>query len=229
MDDGAADTAESLEMLRASARQGIALVAATPHFYPREESVEKFLRRRAESLSRLESARQQAPDGADLPPVLPGAEVLLREGLSRQDMRPMCIGGTNYLLVEPPFREPPVWLAEELEGLVFGQHLRLIWAHVDRYLEWYSAADWAELLELPDVIPQLNADVFGAPRALRAVCKRLPTVPYMALGSDMHGAVRRPTRMELAAHGLTRGAAGYRAAAVAAFEDEFIKTLGNGR
>ena len=43
IDDGSADPEESLELLRRSARQGIRKMVATPHFYPRYDSPEKFL------------------------------------------------------------------------------------------------------------------------------------------------------------------------------------------
>ena len=46
VDDGSRSVEESLEMLRAVARQGIGTVVATPPFYANHDTPERFLRRR---------------------------------------------------------------------------------------------------------------------------------------------------------------------------------------
>ena len=49
IDDGSRSVKESLELLAMEKAQGIAFVAATPHFYPEEQSVEDFLRARSDA------------------------------------------------------------------------------------------------------------------------------------------------------------------------------------
>ena len=49
IDDGSPSVEASVEMLRMEAEQGIRHVVATPHFYPRHDTPEHFLRRRAEA------------------------------------------------------------------------------------------------------------------------------------------------------------------------------------
>ena len=71
MDDGSKSTQESLEMLDMLRAQGVDTVAATPHFYARENPPEVFLRRRAEAWNRL---RPQLT--ADSPRVLLGASAM---------------------------------------------------------------------------------------------------------------------------------------------------------
>ena len=53
IDDGSTDVAESIALLRMEAEQGIRHVVATPHFYPRHDSPERFLNRRARSETEL--------------------------------------------------------------------------------------------------------------------------------------------------------------------------------
>ena len=45
MDDGSSSLEESLAMAGESARQGVRLLAATPHFYATQENPASFLRR----------------------------------------------------------------------------------------------------------------------------------------------------------------------------------------
>ena len=46
MDDGAATIEDALAMLQEQTRQGVEMVALTPHFYRDTESVDEFLKRR---------------------------------------------------------------------------------------------------------------------------------------------------------------------------------------
>ena len=126
LDDGAADLNESIAMLSASVQQGVDTVVATPHFYSKQESIEQFLSRRKVSFEQLGG---HVPDGLT---VLTGAEVLLQEGVSRLDLRDLCVGDTNYILLELPFMPPPSWLYDELESIALGQRLDVILAHADR-------------------------------------------------------------------------------------------------
>ena len=80
IDDGSGSAAESLQMLEVSARQGVKLIAATPHFYAAESSPEQFLRRRAKSAGMLQKLL-----GSALPQVLLGAEVCYFDGISRTE------------------------------------------------------------------------------------------------------------------------------------------------
>ena len=56
VDDGSATVEESLRMLRLQAEQGVTHVVATPHFYPMQDSPNRFLERRAKTEKRLRQA-----------------------------------------------------------------------------------------------------------------------------------------------------------------------------
>ena len=192
IDDGAEDVATAKAMLKAVGDQGVGAVVATPHFYWGDHSVDTFLQHRRAALEALQ------PFMAGLPELKLGAEVLLREGISRVDLRPLCLEGTDVLLVELPFMRPPGWLVEELENIAYNQQLTIMLAHLDRYMPWYSTERIGMLLELPDVIVQLNADALADRHYSKALYKWLPTPARLVLGSDMHNTTDRAPVLEQA-------------------------------
>ena len=60
MDDGSKDAKMSLAMLQMEREQGVMEVVFTPHFYAQQDTVAHFLKKREQSVSRLEAAAQQA-------------------------------------------------------------------------------------------------------------------------------------------------------------------------
>ena len=187
MDDGAKTVEQALEMLTESCRQGVDTVLATPHFYAGAETVEQFLQRREASVAMLAPRLTQGH-----PRLVMGAEVLMRRGISRLDLRPLCIEGTDCLLLELPFAPPPSWLFEEVESIILGQRVRVILAHVDRYQPWYNERQIRELADLPDVVMQLNGQAFLKRRDFCRLRRWLPAEPPLLLGSDMHNTDSRP-------------------------------------
>ncbi len=194
VDDGAVDVAASLAMLTEAGRQGVTTVVATPHFYPGQIRIDDFLQRRQKALATL--LPQLPPDA---PRLLTGAEVLVRQGISRLDLRPLCIEGTDWLLVEMPFMAPPYWLVEELENITFEQRLTLVMAHVDRYMPWYSKERIAAVTDFPDLIMQLNGEAFLHRRQFARLRQWLPEPQRLLLGSDMHNMSSRAPNLEQAA------------------------------
>ena len=102
-DHGSDGLATSLNQLKMAAAAGVKTVCATPHFYPHKESIEGFLRRRAETAALLMNS---VPENA--PRVQLSAEVLICDGMESMDGIPyLCREGTNELLIEMPFYEWP--------------------------------------------------------------------------------------------------------------------------
>lgn len=204
LDDGAVDVRESIAMLRESVRQGIRTVAATPHFYYGDNTVEQFLSDRQQALDTLNQRITCTPDLTGRIRIIPGAEVLLRQGISRIDLRPLCLWDTNAILIELPFMNPPNWLYDELEDIALGQRLTVILAHVDRYRHWYSTSEIAQLMDLPDLVVQLNAEAFLDAHEYRRLRKWLPQPQRLVLGSDMHHADRRTPNIQPACQQMQR-------------------------
>ena len=188
-----------LDMVR---EQGAAAVIATPHFYWGHHTVEAFVGARQQAYNSLMLHKKE------LPPILLGAEVLLREGMAQQDLRPLCIEGTSILLVELPFIRPPYWLFDELEEIIYTQRLTIMLAHLDRYLPWYSAEKLDRLMELPGVIVQINTEMLADRRAFRVLQKWLGLPRYVVLGSDMHDLHERAPLFDRAIHTLSRSRIG---------------------
>lgn len=191
VDDGAANVTESIGMLRESLRQGVTTVAVTPHFYPGEETVETFLERRAAAVEQLRRAINEDPVLAGNIQLLIGAEVLVREGFSNLDLRPLCLQNSDIVLLELPFASPPVWLYDEIENVVFEQGLRVMLAHVDRYMSWYSSEKMGYLVDTPGLIVQLNGENIISRRGMRLLRRWLPQTERLVLGSDMHNSTVR--------------------------------------
>lgn len=198
IDDGARDVSMSCAMLQKAAEQGIDRVMATPHFYWGDETIAGFLEARQDAYAQLQ------PHLAGLPEIRLGAEVLLREGISRLDLRQLCLEGTDILLVELPFMRAPGWLVEELENIAYSQRLTVMLAHLDRYMPWYSASRLEPLLELPDVIVQINTESLTDWLAYRDLRKWLPDVERLVLGSDMHNLTDRAPQMKAAYKALSK-------------------------
>lgn len=189
IDDGSKNVEESLAMLRASAQQGIGCVVATPHFYPMENSPERFLERRKATAERLRAAWQPG-----LPKLLLGAEVYYFTGISQsEDIDGLCLGGT-LLLLEMPFCPWTDRMVAEAIALHEQRGLNVVLAHIERYFQWQPKWLWEELLDR-GLLMQCNASFFLNWRTKRKARKMLAEGKIHLLGSDAHNTSSRPPRM----------------------------------
>lgn len=196
MDDGAANLAESLRLLRRCRAQGVKTVVLTSHFYPDRESADSFLERRAQAFAQL-----QAAVTPDLPRLVLGAEVGWCAGLERMDrLEELTMGQTNYLLLELPYMS---WTEEQLNGvwsLVEGGRVVPVLAHVDRYLHMQRRGQYEALADM-HIPMQLSAVIFRKLLKRRKALKLLSQGQWM-IGSDCHNLSDRPPCMAEAARYL---------------------------
>ena len=137
MDDGSGSLEESLAMAKESARQGVRLLAATPHFYATQEDPERFLQRREKSLALLESAWQEG-----FPTLLVGAEVRYFDGISRvEEVSWLTLDHTRILLLEMPFTSWSGRMVDEVLELQRSRGLQVLLAHVSRVLKDQDGQD----------------------------------------------------------------------------------------
>ena len=130
LDDGSKSVDESLEMLRMLSEQGVKRVVATPHFYANDESVDDFLKRRAESFERLKGHLTD-----DLPEIMLGAEVRYYNGISRLDrLRKLTVENSRLLLLEMSTAKWTEYVVNELIELSNSGDLTVALAHIERYL-----------------------------------------------------------------------------------------------
>ena len=135
IDDGSKSVEQSLEILAASRAQGIQVMAATSHFYPSENSPERYLERREHSLQKLLGALEP-----DMPVLLPGAEVYYFEGISTaKGIDALKITGTPLLLLEMPFGPWTDRMVGEIYALADQPGITVLLAHIERYIHLGSS------------------------------------------------------------------------------------------
>lgn len=194
MDDGSKSIKMSIEMLQRSARQGVDLVALTPHFYPTRSTPERFLSKRAQSLELLGTL----PEG--LPQIIVGAEVGYFEGISRsEELIPLQLGDTGFLLVEMPFCSWTQRMAEELREIQSNLGLTPVLAHIDRYQARDQHPRYRDFLEEHGVLLQCNADAFTKLFKAHKMLKMVEQHKIHFLGSDAHNLDTRAPNMHRAA------------------------------
>lgn len=211
IDDGSQSVEESLRMLRLIREQGIRQVVATPHFYPRHDSPERFLARRQAAAERLREAMRNEPD---LPEILLGAEVYFFHGISESEvLSQLTIEKKCCILIEMPQSPWTDQMYRELEGIREKQGLTPIIAHVDRYIRPFHTHKIPARLEKLPVLVQANASFFQEKGTRSMALKMLRSGGIHLLGSDCHNLdSRRPNldqamdiiRQKLGAEALER-------------------------
>lgn len=184
IDDGSASLNESIAMLKMEAEQGIRQVVATPHFYARHDSPERFLRRRADAEARLREEMEKHPG---LPQLEIGAEVYFFRGISESELlTQLTFKEKGCILLE---MSQPVWaesIYRELSSIYYDRGIVPIIAHIDRYISRFRTYGIPEkLAELP-VLVQANASFFLRSSTRNMALKMLREDKIHLLGSDCH-------------------------------------------
>ena len=165
IDDGAKDTAVSLELLRREYEDGVRNIAFTSHFNSERTTVEAFTAKRQAAFEQLTAALEGQPMQFDFKL---GAEVFFSPGLCELDTRALCMGDTAYLLLEFPTTHKPHFIRQTLYNLQQQGIVPLI-AHIERYpyvledptllYDWVAAGAYA----------QINAGALLEPKLQKAV------------------------------------------------------------
>ena len=190
MDDGSSNTAESIELVKMLAGQGINTIVATPHFYANDESVETFLQRRENAKNELLSAFDNCPLN-----IILGAEVKYYQGISHmENLEALCIQGTRLLLLEMPMCKWTEYTVKELENLSRTSGLTIILAHIERYINLQQSSVWDRLYE-SGFLMQVNASFFNEKSTRRKALSLFKHGGIHFLGSDCHGLKMRPPKI----------------------------------
>lgn len=199
MDDGSGSLEESLAMAKESARQGVRLLAATPHFYATQEDPNSFLRRREKSLALLESAWQDS-----FPTLLVGAEVRYFDGISRvEKIAHLTLDHTRILLLEMPFTSWSGRMVDEVLELQRSRGLQVLLAHVERYMKGQNGQVW-ETFRQNGVWMQCNANFFLRWQTKRKAQALFKKGEIQMLGSDTHNMTSRPPNLAMARDTLVK-------------------------
>ncbi|MBR3681170.1 MAG: hypothetical protein IKL79_04115 [Clostridia bacterium] len=180
-DHGSASVNTSLSQLSMARLAGVSRVFATPHFYPAEQDVSRFLARRQGSYANL---LKELDDS--FPKIALGAEVLICDNIEAlPGIRELCIEGTDTLLLELPFNDFDKRYRTSVAALI-KQGINVVLAHADRY----DRANIDSLLSVGAKI-QLNANSLSGLFVKKHLYEWIDAGLVVGLGSDIHGADKR--------------------------------------
>ena len=184
MDDGADSLRTSIQMLRESARQGVDILCATPHFSADGDDVLSFLGRREEALAYLRSAVKKR-SGETFPELRLGAEVGYFPGLSEaEDVRDHGLAGTPFLLIDPPAVPWTDDMLDEIERC--GKTLRCVpvISHIDRCMRILHDESLISRTKGRRMLIQVNGSFFLHRRSRERALKHLADGDIHFIGSD---------------------------------------------
>lgn len=192
MDDGSESVEESLKMLKTSYSQGVSVVVATPHYFPAEESPKEFLTRRQKSFNSI----KDYIGSEEFPQLRLGAEVSYFDGMANtESISQLAVSGTNLILVEMPFA---TWTSRMIEDLrmLRRKNLRVVLAHIERYIEFQKGTDKLKEVFSEDFLIQSNANHFIRPKTQKKALTMLREKKIHLIGSDCHNLVTRPPNLQ---------------------------------
>lgn len=200
-DDGANDAEMSIQMLRKSLGQGVETVVSTSHCYPMSgHDIERFIKKRQEAYNVLmEAVREQ---NAEIPRLVPAAEVHLSCDLANlRGIEQLCIGDTDYMLVEMP---ASMWTDEVIDRVykLSISGIKPIIAHAERNIA--QKDELLNALYMLDILIQVNAESFAMPVYKKFIGKMMKDKLIHIVGSDMHNLTTRPPDMEKAQKAITK-------------------------
>jgi protein-tyrosine phosphatase len=190
LDDGAATIDDSLALAQAAQAVGIDTIVATPHIrgdYPFDPVLIGV---------RAAEVRRALADGVVGVRVIGGAEVAISRvrDLDQETLASLCLGSSNYMLVESPYT-PATNIVEETIFDLQVQGFRVVLAHPERSPSFQEDPDrLARLVErgvLCSVTAASMLGVFGGTvRRFSALLFSRGLVHNVA--SDAHDTTRRP-------------------------------------
>jgi len=194
IDDGASDLEESIKLINMQMAQGVRNIVATPHYRMHAMGVETFLKRRNAAYGQL------VKSGAfeRMPRIMLAAEVALERDLSTLNgIDYLANQQMNTLLLELPYDGYRKWMCEEIEEIAYRTKKQIIIAHLDRYVDIYSSADYTDILNIPDVIFQFNASVFEKHKTKKLLKPFIKDEYPVVFGTDCHNSTTRKPNFDL--------------------------------
>ncbi len=201
IDDGSKDIEMSRKMLEMEKNSGVKKIVLTPHFYLHEQSVADFLSRRDAAVELFSPAADKA--GIE---VKYGAEVLYTKSLADQDLTKLCIGDTDYMMIELPYERLTDRFIKEFRSFVgsLTPDIIPILAHAERYLSFTSEESIYQIMDC-DMLVQLNCGDFRPfYKHSKFMYELLKNDLAHLLGTDCHNTTSRPPNMETARKAVSK-------------------------
>ncbi len=192
IDDGSDSVDTSLKMVEMMKAQGVERIVATPHFYAhREKSIDDYLKKRTRAYDELMSRFSDSID------FHLGAEVAIEHGISElPGIEKLAITGTRIILLELPYRAYEKWMSEEIYNIAAEYKLKVMLAHVHRYLPYYSKDEIETILSSKSIL-QINNEAFANWKEKRLAKKVMAEHTHFAFGSDAHNLSDRKPNWDL--------------------------------
>ncbi|HIQ75220.1 MAG TPA: capsular polysaccharide biosynthesis protein [Candidatus Cottocaccamicrobium excrementipullorum] len=190
MDDGSETAEMSEQMLKLSKEQGIDVIAATPHFYAEQMTLDMFLKRRETAFLTIQDAA--ACRGISL---LLGAEAAFFPGIGNAGgIQQLTIRGTSILLLEMPSREWNSRDIEEVEQLL-ARGITPLLAHIERFIPYQKDRRMIRRLYSLPILAQVNGGALLNWRTRRLALRLFSQGMAHLLGSDCHNLTTRPPNL----------------------------------
>lgn len=186
MDDGSKSVEMSLEIIEKLRAQNVKNICFTPHYYTNEESLERFVERRQESLEKL---LPHIPEDVS---ICVGAEVYVTRYLfNNKDISQVCYGDSKYILCEFPFSSSFSEHTMDYFNRLRGNYgLSPVLTHIERYDNLMANEDLVLDLVDEDIIIQTNVGAFKHFSERRRLLKYIKRGYIDILGTDCHNLTR---------------------------------------
>lgn len=194
IDDGAKDIEESISILREMKAQGITTVVATPHFYIQDQSLEDFLANRNEAYNKL---LEVIDKDEELPKIILGSEAYFSPALSDIDVSELCIGDSDYFILELPYQEFTSSVIRQINDFINRCDKIPIFAHLERYFRFTSLEKIMEVYEY-GVLAQMNSSSLLVHTGKKASFELIKRGCIQVIGTDAHNLTSRPPSMSFA-------------------------------
>lgn len=178
-DHGSDSIETSVKQVSLACKAGVSTIIATPHFYMNSDNISDFIERRENSYNSLMSALDECGMAMN---IIKACEVNLQVDLFKiKNLRPLCIDGTNYMLLEMPMNiNWTTWHYEAVDELI-ARGIEPIIAHINRYPTFYLK----KLFE-KDVLFQVNVESFRKLSSRSRIFKFYNKGFVNLIGSDIH-------------------------------------------
>lgn len=178
-DHGSDSLETSLKQVKLAESAGISTVIATPHFYKNNDTLDSFVARREKAYNLLINSFEENDISLN---IIKASEVNLQVDLfNLKDLKPLCIDGTNYMLLEMPMNVNwTQWHYEAIDELI-ARGIEPIIAHINRYPTFYLK----KLFE-KDIMFQVNVEAFKSISSRTRILKFYRKGYFNLVGSDIH-------------------------------------------
>ena len=194
IDDGAVDLTVTKGIIDKQLSDGVDTIVATPHYYCEQQSIDDFIVNRDNAYNKVVDYYSET--NLLIPKIILGAEVYYSHYLnSVTDLRKLCIQGTDYLMLELPYKEITPAIIDGALNLADANGVNLIIAHIERYLRFTSYKSLLPLLQ-NGVLGQINcSSIIDSGSTRRKTFKFIKDGYVHILGSDVHNTSSRPAYM----------------------------------